>query len=189
MTRFVQCSIYETAFSVLHRAFDICTIDQCVLIGMICWNIWNRRNKWVWDKANGSAYGVCAAATNLLKDWQEAQVRMLGRNSLVNTASRLWTKPAMGWYKINVDAAVFPDGRIGVGSVIRDEQGRFMAARCRKLEGAWQPREAEALSLKEAISWAIERNYDHCVFLNGFTMSCFGLYRNSRRCFLWHDSK
>lgn len=42
---------------------------------MLCWSLWNRRNKWVWDKVNGSAFGVMAAARNLLRDWREAQVR------------------------------------------------------------------------------------------------------------------
>lgn len=64
MDRFVQSSSQDATFVVLQRAFDVCTKDQCVFIGMLCWSIWNRRNKWVWEKANGSVFGVRAAATN-----------------------------------------------------------------------------------------------------------------------------
>lgn len=43
-------------------------------------------------------------------------------------------------------------GRIGIGCVIRNEHGGFVGARCRTVEGNWSPREAEAISLKEALS-------------------------------------
>lgn len=75
-----------------------------------------------------------------------------------------------GWRKVNIHAA---DGHFGAGSVIRDAQGRFIAARSRKIEEAWQPREAEALSLKEALAWVSEQNFDHCVF--EMDSSSFGL--------------
>lgn len=94
MNSLVQYSTQDAAFMVLRNAFDRCTKEQCVFIGMLCWSIWNRRNKWVWEKANGSVFGVRAAATNLLKDWQEAQVRVTGRNSQENVGARLWSKPA-----------------------------------------------------------------------------------------------
>lgn len=42
---------------------------------------------------------------------------------------RIWTPPAEGWVKINIDAAVFLNETIGVGAVIRDDHGRFVGAR------------------------------------------------------------
>lgn len=54
---------HESVFDVLHRMFDRGSRDQCVWLGMYCWSIWNRRNKWVWDKANGSAFGVKSRCT------------------------------------------------------------------------------------------------------------------------------
>lgn len=39
-----------------------------------------------------------------------------------------------------------------------------VAARCCRVVGAWNSKEAEALSLKEALSWIIALQYDHCVF-------------------------
>ncbi|XP_074374105.1 uncharacterized protein LOC141714486 [Apium graveolens] len=76
---------------------------------------------------------------------------------------RKWEKPNEGWIKVNVDAAVFQDS-IGCGAVIRDAQGVFMGAFCKKVEGAWRPREAEAIALKEALSWIAELGYGSCVF-------------------------
>lgn len=92
------------AFDVIRRFFDGCSREQCVLLGMVCWGIWNRRNKWVWDKANGSVFRVKSAALNLLQDWREAQVvGMQTGGVLSNAADRQWSKPLTGWYKVNID--------------------------------------------------------------------------------------
>lgn len=77
---------------------------------------------------------------------------------------RVWSKPSTGWVKITVDAAMFMMGGIGVAAIIRDDQGAFVAARVMKLPGEWSPREAEALALKEALSWVINRGYIYCEF-------------------------
>ena len=63
----------ERVFDVLQRVFACGTRDQVVLIALLCWNIWNRRNKWVWDKVNMSVFGVQEGAMNLLYDWRKAQ--------------------------------------------------------------------------------------------------------------------
>lgn len=34
-----------------------------------------------------------------------------------------------GWMKINIDAAVFLNGSIGVGAIIRDSHAKFVGAR------------------------------------------------------------
>lgn len=70
----------------------------------------------------------------------------------------------MGWVKANVDAAVFQDGTIGVGCVVRDTQGQFVSARCKRMAGAWQARESEAIGMKEAMSWLKEMSITRCIF-------------------------
>ncbi|XP_074377393.1 uncharacterized protein LOC141718921 [Apium graveolens] len=108
----VHYDLLESTFEVLSRYFVACSINQCVLIGMICRSIWNRRNKWVWERVNGSVF-----------------------------AGKHRSKHADGWYK-----------------------GSLVAARCSQVEGSWSPREAEAISLKEALSWVKELELKCCVF-------------------------
>lgn len=48
----------DKVFDILQRIFANATTDQLVSIAVICWNIWTRRNKWVWDKINMSAFGM-----------------------------------------------------------------------------------------------------------------------------------
>lgn len=62
----VQYAPEETAFDVLRRSFAVCIRDECVLIGMICWSVWNRRNKWVWERVNGSVFGVVCCSSKFV---------------------------------------------------------------------------------------------------------------------------
>ena len=42
--------------------------------------------------------------------------------------------PPLGLCKINVDGAIFPTKKLaGIGVVIRDQQGKLLAALCRKI--------------------------------------------------------
>ncbi|KAL8155960.1 hypothetical protein AgCh_001132 [Apium graveolens] len=58
------------------------------------------------------------------------------------------------WVKINVDAAYYPgSGHMGVGCVMRDDIGKFLRARTNTIRGGKSAREAEAISMREALSW------------------------------------
>lgn len=161
---YVLRRVNESCFDILVRVFQVVTRDQCAMIGMVCWSLWNRRNKWVWERVNGSAFGTKAAAVNLLVEWRRAREVDVSRRPRVENECMGWNKPSGQWVKINVDAALSRDGFVGTGAVIRDSAGHFVRARVSRVAGNWQPREAEALSLKEALSWVKELNYDYCVF-------------------------
>ena len=161
----VWLAIEVHAFDVLRRFFARCSTEQCVMLGMICWSIWNCRNKWVWEKANGSVFGVKSAALNLLHDWREAQAAgVRKRGLLMNEENRKWSKPPDGWFKVNVDATSAHNGDISVGCVVRNAQGEFVGARCKRIEGSWCSKEAEAISLKEALGWTKALNLHLCIF-------------------------
>lgn len=95
---------------------------------------------------------MVSSANHFLRDWKEAQAKDKDRRIRGALGARMWSKPKEGWLKIKIDAAVFLDGSVGVSAVVRDDQACFVAARGRRISGAWQPREAEALGLKEALS-------------------------------------
>lgn len=94
MTSLVQHNSYDNAEVVIRHAFDRCSREDCVQMGMVCWGLWNRRNKWLWDKANGSAFGVLAAARKMLGDWKEAQIPNIQSRQMGGV--RRWEKPSTG---------------------------------------------------------------------------------------------
>jgi len=64
-------------------------------------------------------------------------------------------------YNDNVDAAINKgEARMGFGPVLRNDMGRFVAARGMPWRGAFTPREAEVVAVREALSWIKELHYD-----------------------------
>lgn len=83
----------------------------------------------------------------------------------METTARTWGKPSEGWVKVNLDAALFEDIYcIVLGNVVRHAAGKFLMDKSSKHEGLVPPREAEALGLKEALSWLKGRNCSKCIF-------------------------
>ena len=65
-----------------------------------------------------------------------------------------WMKPSIGVVKINVDAALFPDqGRFSFAYIARNDQGQAIEAITCCKQGAEPPEMAEAMGVKEDLSW------------------------------------
>lgn len=57
---------HDTAFMVFLKVFEACSTEQFVQIGMLAWALWNGRNKWLWERINGSAFGVKTSAIHYI---------------------------------------------------------------------------------------------------------------------------
>lgn len=105
-----------SVFEVMRRMFDSMSMDQCIWFCLLCWSIWNRRNKWIWDKENGSAFGVKAAAMHLLQDWKKAhETQLTNQSGRLAVVDKKWRKPPDDWLKVNVDATGACNGYVGFG--------------------------------------------------------------------------
>ena len=61
-----------------------------------------------------------------------------------------WTLPSEGWYKVNVDRAMFKGlGSCGIGIVIRNERGEIMGAMSKRLDLPLGALELEAKAFEE----------------------------------------
>jgi hypothetical protein len=66
----------------------------------------------------------------------------------------VWQPPDDDFVKCNVDAAMFEEQRcFGIGMCIRDNRGHFLKAATFWHDGSPPPQEAEAIGLRDAISW------------------------------------
>lgn len=62
--------------------------------------------------------------------------------------------------KINFAGAVFSiQNKVGIGVVIRNSSGLFIASCCRKLPQAYTCEEIEALAVVKALSFALELGF------------------------------
>lgn len=94
-------------------------------------------------------------------EWAETRKRQVnataarsGANGTVRKPEIKWQPPAMGTFKINMDASVFPSAQIySVGMVLRNHEDTFMACRNYCFFGEVSMFETEAVIVREALSW------------------------------------
>lgn len=76
-----------------------------------------------------------------------------------------WIKPPSGCLKINVDGALREDSILGgVGIIVRDELGSFVAARAKRFCFVFSPLQSEALAAREGLSLATEMSFNDIHF-------------------------
>ncbi|XP_019167154.1 PREDICTED: uncharacterized protein LOC109162903 [Ipomoea nil] len=138
----------------LCNALDVLSNDQFCTLSIVCWNIWNLRNNIIWKNwtiefvdslifKSKSYYSAWLAMTSVEQHNRETDV-----------PNEQWKRPQQGFMKMNVDAAInIGDGCMGVGCVLRDDQGVFVAARSANWRGVLTSREAEALAIRDSLIW------------------------------------
>ncbi|KAL8116144.1 hypothetical protein AgCh_022590 [Apium graveolens] len=68
-----------------------------------------------------------------------------------------WAKPQHNAVKITVDAAIFEDqGASGLGAIVRNHDGHLILAKTRCFNEVMNPLLAEAIAVREALSWTKE---------------------------------
>ena len=99
-----------------------------------------------------------------------------------------WQPPPENWYKVNVDAAISTDLNItGLGVVVRDSSGMFMAARALKIEGCLDPHRAELLAAREGIIFAWDAGFRQ-IILEGDARNVYSSIENSEEDLSYNGS-
>ncbi|XP_073119607.1 uncharacterized protein [Henckelia pumila] len=132
---------------------------------MILWNIWNARNDVVWNGFSKSPTLVYQSAVEVHHQWLLANQSIGSSPSAsLRQPNSSWTKPPINFVKCNVDAAVFKDPpRMGYGCIIRDSSGVVIKAICGCFPGIFTSIMAEAMSIREALSWLKELNISNVI--------------------------
>ena len=124
---------------------------------MVCWALWSHRNNIVWRNQRWTTYQLLSFAGKTLTEWRQAQqCKVMTQKSLEMPDSMPihWNKLPYNWTKLDVDAAIFNNGSsTGLGCFLHDHEGTFLAARSVNKQIHLEPREAEALSVREALHW------------------------------------
>ncbi|KAM6582269.1 hypothetical protein CsatB_009271 [Cannabis sativa] len=128
---------------------------------MLLWRIWTARNDQLWSNKTTTVLEVLRSARTNLGNWQNAQSNGLFPllNVNIGNGKEHWTKPFLTKFKINVDGAIFErETRFGFGFLARDLAGRLIHAGCGSKLGAVSPEIAEAVGMKEVLSWIKRMN-------------------------------
>ncbi|KAK9092874.1 hypothetical protein Syun_027785 [Stephania yunnanensis] len=83
----------------------------------------------------------------------------VGTDAQLKVKEGKWNKPRRGTCTCNVDTAVFKEkGLSSIAAIIRVDSGAFIAAMGECFVGVFEPKEAEAIGVREALSWLKEGN-------------------------------
>lgn len=124
-----------------------------------------------------SIFGVKSMALNLLTEWNRMLRDKEIDHKIHSTGTMKWCRPSEGWIKINTNAACKRGGEhIDIRCIARDDRGRFVRARCSAVRGIFQPRGAEAISLKEALSWNKEWTNLKCIYETNYKLLVDAIY-------------
>ncbi|XP_073015284.1 uncharacterized protein [Primulina eburnea] len=151
----------------LFKMFQQVDVESLENIAMVLWGIWRARNEKIWNRIVRPADSIVSSAIQFLTDWKA--VRNITTNPEGTTHREVerfpWIKPQAPTLKCNVDASVQNgSGLFGVGMVLRDYEGVFVSARTNAFPGRALVKEAEAMAIKEALSWIMEMNIQEAIF-------------------------
>lgn len=128
---------------------------------MLCWSLWCFRNELVWQNKQSQPAMIFSRARSVLQKWKMAKVSsnrlQFGSISAVEVVS--WQKLVFGSFKCNVEVAMLNNGSYGLGIIVRDANGLCCAGKLMVIPGMADPQLGEALSFREALSWAKNFNF------------------------------
>ena len=87
----------------------------------------------------------------------------IGPNRCDSHKSKRWDPPPRGWVMVNVDVIFHKTNRMGLGIVIRDHKGDFLAACRQGIDRIINPELAEAIAFRRAILFASELSYNRAI--------------------------
>ncbi|XP_074346427.1 uncharacterized protein LOC141685211 [Apium graveolens] len=141
----------------LENTLALCNKEQQTEVVTLCWEIWRARNEVVWNKKSSTVNRVVAETKQYLTQWKMAQSR--STNALLQPQADgdgavVWVKSQPDTVKVTVDAAIFENrDETGFSVVARDSTGTLIQAKTVIKQGLISPVLAEAMAVKEALSW------------------------------------
>ncbi|XP_019163064.1 PREDICTED: uncharacterized protein LOC109159406 [Ipomoea nil] len=121
------------------------------------WCIWRSRNEIVWNNKSWQPAHIKLEVARLVHEWQERMEALKGGGARLENTSASNTVSA-DMFMLYVDAAVFTaTHEASYGVVITQANGNFVAAKNGQVQCMDDVHLAEAIAIKEALSWAKER--------------------------------
>ncbi|XP_071680384.1 uncharacterized protein [Lolium perenne] len=158
-------SLFTTTKSWVFDFLDRASDHAVIILAVMVWHIWNARNGVRHDEPFKHPHSL---AEQILAYIDMIQLHLIKhrtnhrREATAPTPS--WSPPLEGRIVINVDAALFSaSSRTGVGVVVRNHKGEFLAAHSQLLDETMTPEIAEAHAIRCAVSLARDEGWNRIV--------------------------
>ncbi|XP_074355842.1 uncharacterized protein LOC141695501 [Apium graveolens] len=140
----------------------------------MCGSIWQARNQLVWNNKKSEVNSVVFSTKQYLAEWKMAQgssTKALYRDVIPGDGASSWVKPKENTVKVSVDAVLFTElSKYGIGLLARDDSGQVIQGRSEVYDGSVRPEIAEAIAVKEALSWIQVRGWKEVVVETDYLM-------------------
>ncbi|KAK6128871.1 hypothetical protein DH2020_037388 [Rehmannia glutinosa] len=101
--------------------------DVVEYLCIMAWCIWTARNKFYFEQKHFDGMRIQKTAQELfLEIFGDKTKTGAHKKSSINVAK--WTPPPLGTFKLNTDGAIYTNGTIGLGFIIRDAEGNAILA-------------------------------------------------------------
>ncbi|CAN1239055.1 LINE-1 retrotransposable element ORF2 protein [Linum grandiflorum] len=145
-------------------------------IAFLWWRIWKNRNDVLYNGLQWSINSMINKVTsdeiefNTVMDNDTLNPKPIPHLASMTSASSTqpsWVPPPMGWIKINSDASTGRSGKGGaVGWVEKDARGHLFSSGARVYRGLVNVETLEALGIRDALLWAIEKGLPKIILEN-----------------------
>ena len=128
--------------------------ENLELLLTCAWALWGNWNEVKCGEKRKDGRMLLHWATQYLEEYRSVIVSTPVTKSSVSHIQR-WNPPPISCFKCNVDAAVFVELKsVGIGVIVRDWHGHFVAAMCKKLHAPLGPLEVESKAVEIGMQFA-----------------------------------
>ncbi|KAF5477697.1 hypothetical protein F2P56_004314 [Juglans regia] len=146
--------------------------EDLEIVAVVMRSLWQRRNLFIFENIFNGPESLLRKAKTVLEDFKEAQLQIINpieepRQLETSGSNRgrqvLWKKPEQGGFKANWDAAL-NSKFMGLGVVIRNENGEVVACACSRRLPAPNSDVAESVALWFAVELCCELGFNRVTF-------------------------
>lgn len=131
--------------------------DNLTYFLLICWQIWDARNSWIFKKSPPSSSKVIHVAQAIGRDFAIANPKK-DTSKRIKESNIKWKPPDQDFFKLNFDGSVITNHSAAIGFIIRDIDGCPIVA-CAKKATSFHVPTTEAIALREGLCLARQRNF------------------------------
>ncbi|XP_059441702.1 uncharacterized protein LOC132174001 [Corylus avellana] len=145
-----KCTSSEVDFlDIMAQLMERLDAEQLQLMAVIARQIWLRRNSVVFGGDLTHPRILIHWAKDQVDNWCKFNNRRPKREvSQAQVSPVVWTKPPLGYVKVNWDASIDKrQNKMGVGVLVRDHEGKAIAMFCSSKEYVQDPSMAEAIAV------------------------------------------